>query len=146
MKVKEILADKGSRVVTIDPKALFFDIIAVASANRIGSLMVVDKQEKILGIVAARDILMTVVNRYDDLKTVTADEIMTKDLIVGSPNDDIAYIQTIMTENRIRHVPILEAGKLQGIVSIGDVVKSQLTETNVENKYLKDYIADKYPG
>lgn len=146
MKVKEILAEKGARVVTIDPESLLFDTIAVASANRIGSLMVVDKSGKIMGIVAAKDILMTVVNRYDDLKTVTVGEIMTKDLIVCSPEDDTEYILSVMTENRVRHIPVLEGSELKGIVSIGDVVKSQLTEKHVENKYLKDYIADKYPG
>ncbi|EKD35639.1 MAG: hypothetical protein ACD_75C01830G0001, partial [uncultured bacterium] len=67
-------------------------------------------------------------------------------LIIGTEEDSIEYLQAIMTENRIRHIPILEGRKLKGLVSIGDVVKALMTEKDVENRYLKDYIADKYPG
>ena len=146
MKVKEILASKGNRVVTIAQESPVLDAMSIFSANRIGSLLVVDKDSKILGIIGARDVLMAVVNHLDEIKTLTVDKIMTTNLIVGSPDDTIDYLLTIMTENRIRHVPIFENKELKGMVSIGDVVKSQLKETHAENKYLKDYIADKYPG
>ena len=146
MKVKEILASKGNRVVTIAQESPVLDAMSIFSANRIGSLLVVDKDSKILGIIGARDVLMAVVNHLDEIKTLTVDKIMTTNLIVGSPDDSIDYLLTIMTENRIRHVPIFENKELKGMVSIGDVVKSQLKETHAENKYLKDYIADKYPG
>ncbi len=146
MKVKEILATKGSRVVTVAEDSPVLDAMSIFSANRIGSLLVVDKDSKILGIIAARDVLMAVINHLDEIKTLTVDKIMTTNLIVGTPEDSIDYLLTIMTENRIRHVPIIENKELKGMVSIGDVVKSQLKETHVENKYLKDYIADKYPG
>ena len=146
MKVKEILATKGSRVVTVAEDSPVLDAMSIFSANRIGSLLVVDKDSKILGIIGARDVLMAVINHLDEIKTLTVDKIMTTNLIVGSPDDSIDYLLTIMTENRIRHVPIFENKELKGMVSIGDVVKSQLKETHVENKYLKDYIADKYPG
>lgn len=145
-KVKEILAVKGSRVVTIAENTTVFDAMSIFSANRIGSLLVVDKDEQILGIIAARDVLMAVIKHFEEIKNITVDKIMTKELIVGSTEDDIDYIQAIMTENRIRHVPIIEGRELKGLVSIGDVVKAQLKATAVENKYLKDYIADKYPG
>lgn len=146
MKVKDILSTKGSRVVTIEGNVTVFDAMSVFSANRIGSLLIVDKDESIRGIIAARDVLMAVINHFDDLKTLTVDKIMTTNLIVGTEDDKVDYIQAVMTENRIRHVPILEGKKLKGLVSIGDIVKSQLKEKDVENKYLKDYIADKYPG
>ena len=146
MKVKEILASKGKRVVTIAQESPVLDAMSIFSANRIGSLLVVDNDSKILGIIGARDVLMAVVNNLDEIKTLTVDKIMTTNLIVGSPDDTIDYLLTIMTENRIRHVPIFENKELKGMVSIGDVVKSQLKETHAENKYLKDYIADKYPG
>lgn len=145
-KVKDILAVKGSRVVAIAQSTTVFDAMSIFSANRIGSLLVVDKDDNILGIIAARDVLMAVLNHLDELKTKTVDQIMTTDLIVGTEEDDIDYIQAIMTENRIRHVPIIAGKELKGLVSIGDVVKAQMKATAVENKYLKDYIADKYPG
>ena len=146
MKVKDILATKGSRVVTIELSTKVFDAMSIFSANRVGSLLVVDKDDVILGIVAAKDVLMAVVNHYDTIKEISVKEIMTTDLIVCSEDDDIEYVQAIMTENRVRHVPVLEGKELKGLISIGDVVKSQMKEVDVENKYLKDYIADKYPG
>jgi CBS domain-containing protein len=146
MKAKEILATKGNRVVTVANDSSVIDAMSIFSANRIGSLLVVDKDSKILGIIAARDVLMAVINHLDEIKTLTVDKIMSTNLIVGTPDDSIDYLLSIMTENRIRHVPIFDGKELKGLISIGDVVKSQLKETHVENKYLKDYIADKYPG
>jgi len=146
MKVKDILAVKGSRVVTIEQSTPVLRAMSMFSANRVGSLLVTDKDNNILGIVAAKDVLMAVVNHLDEIKTLPVDKIMTTELIVGNVEDKIDYIQAIMTENRIRHIPIFDGKELKGIISIGDVVKSQLKAHAVENKYLKDYIADKYPG
>jgi CBS domain-containing protein len=146
MKVKDILAVKGSRVVTVEKNTSVLDAMLIHSANRVGSLLVVDNDGSILGIIGARDVLMAVVNHLEEIKTLTVEKIMTKNLIVGNPDDKLDYILSVMTENRIRHVPIFEGKELKGLLSIGDVVKAQLKETKVENKYLKDYIADKYPG
>jgi len=146
MKIKDILAAKGSRVVTVEKNSPVIDAMSIFSANRVGSLLVMDKDNNILGIIGARDVLMAVINHLDDIKTVTVEQIMTTNLIVGTLEDSIDYILAVMTENRVRHIPILDGKELKGIVSIGDVVKSQLKEKDVENKYLKDYIADKYPG
>ena len=146
MKVKDILSTKGSRVITVEKSSSVMDAMSIFSANRVGSLLVMDKDNNILGIIAARDVLMTVINHLEELKTMTVEKIMTTNLIVGTPDDSIDYILAVMTENRVRHIPILEGKELKGLISIGDVVKSQLKEKDVENKYLKDYIADKYPG
>jgi CBS domain-containing protein len=146
MKVKDILAAKGSRVITVEKSSSVIDAMSIFSANRVGSLLVMDKDNNILGIIGARDVLMAVINHLDDIKTLTVEKIMTTNLIVGTQDDSIDYILAVMTENRVRHIPILEGKELKGLVSIGDVVKSQLKEKDVENKYLKDYIADKYPG
>ncbi|MEE4135168.1 MAG: CBS domain-containing protein [Desulforhopalus sp.] len=146
MKVKDILKAKGSKVITIAKDMAIFDAMWTFSKNRVGSLLVVDEKQEILGIIAARDVLMAVLNHYDTIKAVTVEKIMTTNLIVGTEEDDVDYIQAIMTENRIRHVPILDGKELKGLVSIGDVVKAQLKAKDVENRYLKDYIADRYPG
>ena len=146
MKLKDILAVKGSRVVTVEKNTSILDAMLIHSANRVGSLLVVDNDGNIVGIIGARDVLMAVVNHLEEIKTLTVEKIMTSNLIVGNPDDKLDYILSVMTENRIRHVPIFEGKDLKGLVSIGDVVKAQLKETKVENKYLKDYIADKYPG
>jgi CBS domain-containing protein len=145
MKARDILAAKGSRVVTVEKSTSVIDAMSIFSANRVGSLLVVDKDGSILGIIGARDVLMAVINHIDEIKTITVDKIMTTNLIVATPDDKVDYLLAVMTENRIRHIPIFEDKELKGLVSIGDVVKAQLKETAVENKYLKDYIADKYP-
>jgi len=145
MKAKDILATKGNRVVTVEKECSVIDAMSIFSANRIGSLLVQDKDGTILGIIGARDVLMAVINHLEEIKNLTVDKIMTSDLIVGTPDDKVDYLMAIMTENRIRHIPIFEGKDLKGLISIGDVVKSQMKEKDVENKYLKDYIADKYP-
>lgn len=145
MKVKDILAQKGSRVITVENNTPVLEAMKLFPANRVGSLLVVDKFDEILGIIAARDLLMAVINQLERIKNMTVAEIMTTDLIVGTEEDSIEYLQAIMTENRIRHIPIVEGRTLKGLVSIGDVVKALMKEKDVENRYLKDYIADRYP-
>ena len=146
MKVKDILAKKGSQVVTVREDTTVLDAMSVFSTNRVGSLLVVDKNDAILGIIAARDVLMAVMNDLQGISELPVNKIMTKELIVATEDDNIDYIQAIMTENRIRHIPVLDGRELKGLVSIGDVVKLLLKAKDVENRYLKDYIADKYPG
>lgn len=146
MKVKDILAVKGSRVVTIVENTSVFDAMLVFSANRIGSLVVIDKYENILGIICARDVLMATINHYEDIKTMTIDKIMSTNLIVGRKDDNLDYVQSVMTENRIRHLPIVDNKKMIGLISMGDVVSTQVNEKDVELRYYKDYIADRYPG
>ena len=146
MKAKEILDAKGSRVITCHEDNTLMDALAIFSANKIGSLIVVDSHDKIQGIIAPRDILIVVLKDYERVKTIKVNEVMTKDLIVATVDDNIDYLQHIMTENRVRHVPVLDGSDLQGIVSIGDVVKAQIDEKEVENRYLKDYIEGKYPA
>ena len=146
MKVKDILADKGTRVITTHEDSFLVDAMAIFFANRVGSLLVVDKYDKILGIVAPNDVLKGIHNNIDAVKTMRVKDVMITDVIVATPEDDIAYIQSVMTENRIRHIPILDSGELTGLVSIGDVVKALMTEKQAENRYLKDYIEGKYPA
>ena len=146
MRAKDILAGKGSRVITTHEDANLVDVMALFFANRVGSLLVVDKNDRIKGIVAPNDVLKAVHKDLAKAGSLTVKEVMTTDLIVATPEDNIEYLQNIMTENRIRHIPIIEQGKLVGMVSIGDVVKAMMKETKVENRYLKDYMEGKYPG
>lgn len=146
MKVKDILATKGSGVVTCNPDNTLKEALGIFAGNKVGSLLVVNAEGNIQGIVAPRDILLSVLHDMDKINDLQVKDIMTSELIVATPDDTIVYIENIMTENRIRHIPILEDGKLQGIVSIGDVVNAQKETVTVENRYLKDYIVGKYPG
>ena len=146
MKVNDILAVKGSRVVTIVASTSIFDAMLVFAANRIGSLLVIDKNENTLGIICARDVLMATINHYEDIKSVPIDKIMSTDLIVGRKDDDLDYVRAVMTKNRIRHLPIFENNRIIGLISMGDVVNAQVEEKDVELRYYKDYISDRYPG
>jgi CBS domain-containing protein len=146
MKVKDILDVKGSRVVNCHEDNSVMDALAIFAANRVGSLLVVDAHDNILGILAPRDVLIVVLKDYENVKNIKVSTVMTKDLLVATLDDDIEYIQNIMTENRVRHIPILDGGSVKGMISIGDVVKAQMKEKDVENRYLKDYIEGKYPA
>jgi len=140
MKVWEILRSKGSRVVTVSPRQAVVEAIALMNENGIGALVVLSEKEEILGIISERDVLRRV------LKTPTPDlqrpveDFMTKDIIVGVPEDRAGYVMGVMTKNRLRHLPIMDKGKLVGIISIGDVVKVKLEETEFENRHLREYI------
>ncbi len=146
MNVRDLLEVKGSRVVSIPAETTVLESMSIFSTNRIGSLLVVDKDEQVLGIICARDVLMATLKHVEGIRTLTVDTIMTKNMIVAAENDDLDYVRAIMTEKRIRHLPVLKDNKLIGLISMGDVVSAQVTEKDVELKYFKDYIADKYPG
>ena len=146
MKAKDILAEKGTRVVTIHKDNLLVDVLSQFFANRIGSLVVVDKNDKILGIVAPNDVLKAVHTNPDNITAMKVSEIMSEDVIVGMADDDVDKLMAVMTKNRIRHIPIIEDGKLGGLVSIGDAVKAQLTVQDVEIRHLKEFIEGKYPA
>jgi len=146
MKVKDILAEKGTRVVTTNKKILLVDVMSLFIANNIGSLVVVDKHNKIMGIVAPFDVLKAVHSDPGNISSMMVSEVMTEDVIVATPEDDTDALLAIMTKNRIRHIPVIDDGKLAGLVSIGDVVKAQLTVQHVQIHYLKEFIEGKYPA
>ena len=146
MKAIDILQEKGTRVVTIHKDNLLVDVMSHFLVNRVGSLVVVDKYDNIMGTVAPVDVLNAVHRDPELITSMTVQEVMSEDVIVADPEEDVGRLMAIMTENRIRHIPIIKAGKLAGIVSIGDVVKAQLTVHEVQISYLKDYIEGKYPA
>tara|TARA_Y100001933_G_scaffold183914_1_gene182742 strand:- start:159 stop:599 length:441 start_codon:yes stop_codon:yes gene_type:complete len=146
MKTKDILADKGTHVVTIQETLLLVDVVSMFLKNQVGSVVVVNNHDEIIGIVAPNDVLKTIDRYPEHITTITVSDIMTRNIIIVSPDDTIDELMTIMTENRIRHLPVIDKGKLAGLVSIGDVVKAKSTVQDVEISYLTDYIEGKYPG
>ncbi len=146
MKVKDVLAEKGTHVVTVNQETTVYEALQTFAANRVGSLLALDDNGGIVGIIGARDALMVVVRTYDEIRKIKVKEIMTRNILIGDPDDDLDKVEIIMTENRIRHLPIIKQDKLAGIISIGDVVKAQLKNVHVENRYLKEYILGKYPA
>ena len=149
MHLREILRHKGSEVVTVAPDRTVHDAIVKMNRHKIGALIVTDETGEIQGIVTERDILLMCGEQcvhLDDPSLAGTDcpilvsEIMTTDPVIVVPDDTLDYAMGVMTSNRIRHLPVLDEGRLAGVVSIGDVVKVQLSEVEYENRMLKDYI------
>lgn len=146
MKVADILGEKGSHVIKVKETLLLVDVVSMFISNKVGSLVVVNDFDEVIGIVAPNDVIKAIHNHPEYISTVTVSEVMVRDIIVVAPGDAIDGLMTIMTENRIRHLPVIDRGELVGLVSIGDVVKAKMTVHNVEIQHLNDYIEGKYPG
>ncbi len=146
MKVKDILATKGTQVVTIQENETIFQALQTFAKNKVGSLLVLNQKNDIVGIISPRDVLMELLKDCEQIRQIQIKDVMTTNLIIGTPDDDLEYVMTILTENRIRHLPILQNKRLAGIISIGDVVKTQIKEIHAENHYLRDFIEGKYPA
>jgi CBS domain-containing protein len=140
MRISDILRQKGNRVVTIGPLATVHDAIRSLVEHNIGGLVVTAEHGGVVGIITERDILREAARRSDRLKVTTVADLMTRDVIIGVPEDNLDYVMGIMTQNRIRHLPVMDREKLVGIVSIGDVVNASLRTTKFENRMLRDYI------
>lgn len=143
MTLQDILRVKGSTVYTIDPSATLGQVVQQLVHHRCGSLVVFDPaapKPGLLGIITERDILRACAERRGDLDRLSVAQYMTRDLMTGTPENSVEHIMGIMTEHRIRHLPVLDGDELVGIISIGDVVKAQHHQILVENHYLKSYI------
>jgi len=149
MHIADILRKKGSSVVTVKADKTIHDAIGILNEHRIGAVVVTDQNGSVQGILSERDILRQCgeccgphargPQADEDCPSLVRD-LMTTDLIIGVPDDDIRYVMGIMTKNKIRHLPILDDGKLVGIISIGDVVSASIEETDFENRMLTDYV------
>lgn len=124
MNIASIIARKGGRVVTIRPDETIRQALGLLADHNIGALVVVDAGAKPVGIVSERDIVREAA-RNEQLFAEPVSAIMTREVIIGSPGDDLVAVGNTMTEKRIRHLPVVEGGALVGIISIGDVVKAQ---------------------
>ncbi len=143
MKVKDILKAKGPQVMTIGDEKTVADAREVMVVNNIGALLVLNAEGRMVGIITERDILKAGHEFPDEFRNFPVNKIMTEKLIIAEPEDDIEYVESVMTSNHIRHLPILSEKRLVGMISIGDVVKSLLTQVRDEKKYLYDYISGK---
>jgi len=140
MKLRDILRVKGHDVYTVRPDQTVQDAVKILMQHRVGALLVEDAERRAVGIITERDVLRECVDRAAELSHVPVREAMTRDLIIGVPDDEIGYTMGIMTQNRIRHLPVMDGDHVAGMISIGDVVKATLDETEYENRYLKEYI------
>jgi CBS domain-containing protein len=139
MKIKDIVKAKGSTVFSIHPEKTVKDAIDMLLEYKIGSLLVIEDAHPI-GIFTERDTLRICAVDALRLHEIRIGDVMSRDLVIGTLEDDVESVMHVMTQKRIRHLPILEKGYVAGMVSIGDLVKSQHDENAVTIHYLKDYI------
>jgi len=142
MKIHEILRAKGFDVVTVPPQFPLLDAMRLLVKHNIGSLVVAEERS-VKGIITERDILRLGAEDPQNLRSKAVGEVMTEDVVVGVPDDTLDYVMEIMTQNRIRHLPIVDDGWLEGILSIGDVVNALRSRVEAENRHLRDYITGK---
>lgn len=140
MKVNTIIL--GKRVETISSSASIHDLVNSLNSHHIGALVVSSDGNKIDGIVSERDVVRAMPGKLDQLITMHVRDIMTVQVHTCTPESTIAEVMKMMTELRIRHVPVVdENGSLLSIVSIGDVVKNHISELDSERQALRDYVA-----
>jgi CBS domain-containing protein len=140
MTVKAILTNKGSNILTIEPTADVAAAARILAERRIGALVVTGPERRVIGIVSERDLVRVLAERGSAALDLALTEVMTRKVATCSPADTISSIMERMTDGKFRHVPVVEQGRLVGIVSIGDVVKYRLREMEQEQAALRDYI------
>ena len=141
MNIQSILAIKGTNVVTIHPQRPIREAISSLVTHNIGSLVVVNDAYQPVGILSERDIVRAAA-KNEAIFSLPVSALMTKDVITGTPDDDLEAVAHTMTEKRVRHIPVTEAGRLIGIVSIGDVVKAQRDQYQGELYTLQVQVLD----
>jgi CBS domain-containing protein len=145
MTLQDILQSKGTTVHSIGPNATLDDVVQALVRNNCGSLVVCQQdgsgdEPQLVGIITERDILRACAARKAPLDELLVSDVMSSKLITGTPHDTVGETMGLLTERRIRHLPILEDGRLRGMISIGDLVKAQYQEMAMENHYMKSYI------
>ena len=139
MYVETVLAKKGSGVLTISPDAMVFEAIVAMEENNVGALLVMD-ESKIVGIITERDYARKVILKGKFSKETPVSEVMTKKVCFIDKKKTLDECMAVMTEKRVRHLPVLENKELIGLISIGDVVKNIIEEQKHDIDNLFDYI------
>lgn len=146
MLIRNILNEKGSEVFDINPDNSVFEAIEKMADKNIGALVVVE-DGKLVGIITERDYRNKVILKGRTSKTTKVKEIMSSDPITIEPSDSVETCMALMTNRKFRHLPVLEEGRLCGVISIGDLVKAVISKQEVEIHNLRDYISgESYPG
>ena len=143
MTLKDILNTKGGAVYTIAPGATLLEAVQELVRNNVGSLVVCSsgaEGERPLAIVTERDVLHGCASTGGNLGPLKVADVMTAELVTASPDEPVEAVMGIMTKRRLRHLPVCVEGRLVGLVSIGDIVKTQHDRLAMENKFMKDYI------
>jgi CBS domain-containing protein len=140
MTVRTILAAKGRDVIAIDPGASLADAAKLLAEKRIGAVLVLGADRRMVGIISERDIVQALAARGPAVLDEPVSGTMTRKVEICNEGETISSIMERMTEGKFRHLPVLDQGRLAGIISIGDVVKHRLREMERESAAMRDYI------
>jgi CBS domain-containing protein len=140
MRISDLLRSKGTAVATVGPQTTVTELLSGLAEHNVGAMVVVGP-EGIAGIVSERDVVRRLHDRGPELLSMPVSEIMTTMVKSCRPEDSVDHLSVLMTERRIRHVPVVVDGKLAGIISIGDVVKSRMQELEKSQEQLEAYIS-----
>jgi len=139
-RVLTVLQRKGTRVITVTPQQTIRSVVEVLNTNRIGAAPVISDEGRLVGMVSERDVIRGLGQHAGELLTLPVDRLMTREVKTCSADDRLVDVMEVMTVQRIRHLPVTKGGALQGIISIGDVVKQRLEEVQSEVEDLQRYI------
>jgi CBS domain-containing protein len=140
MTVKAILAAKGGDVVTVEPNATLAAAAQLLAEHRIGALVIVGADRRVAGILSERDIVRALAERGASVLDEPVSQAMTRKVVTCKENETVAGLMEHMTAGKFRHLPVVDQGRLTGIISIGDVVKHRLHEIETETAAMRDYI------
>jgi CBS domain-containing protein len=140
MRIADILRTKGATVATVTETTTVTGLLAELVVHNIGAMVVVGPDGGVVGIVSERDVVRKLHDHGPDLLRSPVADIMSKVLVTCSPEDLVDDLSALMTNNRVRHVPVMQRGRLAGIVSIGDVVKVRMEQLQAEQEQLQAYI------
>jgi len=141
MTVRAMLSRKGSDVITIAPTATLSEAVDLLSKNRIGAVVVTGADHRVAGILSERDIVRALSERGPAMLSENVAAVMTRKVMTCTSADTVSSVMERMTAGKFRHLPVVEQGKLIGVISIGDVVKSHVEEIEHETEALREYIA-----
>jgi CBS domain-containing protein len=143
--VSRILERKDCSVWSIAPEAMVYDAIKLMAQKNVGALLVLEN-DRLVGIISERDYTRKVILQGKSSKETAVREIMTQELVTAEPNDNIGECMLIMTQRRVRHLPVLDGSRLIGVVSIGDLLKWLISEQDAAIDHLERYITGTYPA
>ena len=141
MKIKDISRISGRNITTIEPNSSIADAVEKMVVNSIGALPVCEADGKLIGIISERDIIKWLYSHDKPAEKTKIKNVMTTDVLIGLPEDDIDELLKTMTEKGIRHLPVMSGNRVAGILSIRDVIEEKLSECHTQVRHLHDYIA-----
>ena len=142
VKISTILDNKGSVVHSISPENTLKQMADEMLAKKIGSLLVIDEDGTLVGIISERDFLTIVGKHTKDWEDITVSDVMTKEVITATSEDTLEQVMSVMTQHHIRHIPVMDNNKIVGLLALGDIINTLLDKSLFQNELLKRYIKD----